>query len=71
MLTPGDPYMPLPNEEIISKVQKQVSLKITSVFFFIVIVTATTDCCRLFTLLITKQDLIWKLEVLKKIRNFL
>ncbi|WVZ62365.1 hypothetical protein U9M48_012123 [Paspalum notatum var. saurae] len=24
VLTPGDPYMPLPNEEIISKVQKQV-----------------------------------------------
>jgi zeta-carotene desaturase len=35
VLTPGDPYMPLPNEEIISKVQKQVSLKITSVFFFV------------------------------------
>ncbi|MCO5576564.1 hypothetical protein L7F22_030376 [Adiantum nelumboides] len=24
VLTPGDPYMPLPNEEIVSKVQKQV-----------------------------------------------
>ncbi|CAL5076532.1 unnamed protein product [Urochloa decumbens] len=24
VLTPGDPYMPLPNEEIISKVQKQI-----------------------------------------------
>jgi hypothetical protein len=58
VLTPGDPYMPLPNEEIISKVQKQVSLKITSVFFCLV--TATADYCRFFTLQITKQDLIWK-----------